>query len=324
MKAAVLTQFGLSPIYTDFPDPFPENDTRQLITVKASAVKNLDRLRASGKHYSSYKTLPDVVGMDGVGLLENGQRVYAQGITGMIAEKGLISKNKFTPLPDMLDYRTAAALPNAILGSAMALRFRADIKRGNSVLINGATGVTGQMAVQVAKYYGASRIIATGRNQDILEKLKMLGADTVVSLRQDDEAIIKQLKEVHFRNTIDIVIDYLWGKPIELIITALKGEGGLHSFTPRVRIVTVGSMAGETINLMSGTLRSSAFEITGSGFGSLSEEEFKKFDTEVLPEMFHLAAEGNLTIDTQIEKVENIETAWNKDIDAGKRLVIEI
>lgn len=323
MKAAVLTQFGLPPIYSDFPDPIPENDTQQLITIKASAVKNLDKFRASGKHYSSYKTLPAVVGMDGVGVLENGQRVYAQGITGMIAEKGLISTSKYTLLPDGLDYATAAALPNAVLGAAMALRFRAGMKPGDTVLINGATGVTGQLAVQIARHYGASQIIATGRNHEALEKLKQLGADTV-SLKQDDEEIIKQLKNIHVHSTINIVIDYLWGKPIELILTALKGQGGLNSFTPKVRIVTVGAMAGETISLTSGTLRSSAFEILGSGFGSLSDEDFKTFDSEVLPEMFHLAADGKLTIDTHSEKLENIDKAWNLEVGAGKRLVIEI
>lgn len=324
MKAALLTQFGTSPVFSEVPEPVPQNSSQILISVKASAIKNLDKLRASGKHYSSYKTLPAIVGMDGVGVLENGQRVYAQGITGMIAEMGLVATDKYTLLPDGLDYVTAAALPNAVLGAAMALRFRAGMKPGDTVLINGATGVTGQLAVQIARHYGASQIIATGRNHDALERLKQLGADTVVSLKQDDEEIIKQLKDMHLHNTIDIVIDYLWGKPIELIITALKGQGGLNSFTPRVRIVTVGAMAGETISLTSGTLRSSAFEILGSGFGSLSEEDFRTFDSEVLPEMFQLAADGKVTIDTHSEKLENIEQAWNLEVGAGKRLVIEI
>ena len=132
------------------------------------------------------------------------------------------------------------------------------------------------------------------------------------------------MKNIHVHNTIDIVVDYLWGKPIELIITALKGQGGLNSFTPKVRIVTVGAMAGVKISLTSGTLRSSAFEILGSGFGSLSEEDFRTFDSEVLPEMFQLAADGKLTIDTHSEKLENIEQAWNLEVGAGKRLVIEI
>lgn len=322
MKAAVLHQLGSVPEYEDFPDPVP-NEEQLLITVKAASIKNLDKGRASGKHYASYTTLPIVAGIDGVGVLENGTRVYAQGITGMIAEKALISKNKFTVLPENIDDVTAAALPNAVMGAALALHYRAEIKKGAVVLINGATGVTGRLAVQIAKYYGACRVIATGRNMQSLEKLKTLGADVTISLAQGDEAIIKQLKELNGSNPIDIVIDYLWGYPAELIITSLKG-GGINTFTQKVRFVTVGSMAGENINLASGTLRSSAIELLGSGLGSFTQENMEKFGTEILPEMFQLAADKKLTIETESAKLENVEKAWQQEATPGKRMVVVI
>jgi NADPH:quinone reductase-like Zn-dependent oxidoreductase len=323
MKAAVLDQLGSTPVFKEFPDPVIHNDEQLLITVKAASIKNLDKLRASGKHYASYTELPAIVGIDGVGMLEDGTRVYAQGITGMIATKALIPKNRYTPLPDHLDDITAAALPNAVIGATMALKYRGGMEKGKVVLVNGATGVTGQIAVQVAKHYGASLLIATGRNAASLEKLKGLGADIVISLKEDDADIIKQLKAIHATTPIDIVIDYLWGHPIELIIAAMKG-GGLHTFTTKVRIVTVGGMAGEHINIASSTLRSSAIELLGSGLGSLSKAELDQFDTEILPEMFQLAADGHLKIETHVEPLENIEVAWNMDIAAGKRLVIAI
>lgn len=321
MKAAVLHQLGSLPVYEDFSTPIPQNDNQLTINVKASAVKNLDKLRVSGKHYASYTNLPVVVGIDGVGTLEDGTRVYAQGITGMISEKALIHKNSYTVLPVGIDFITAAALPNAVIGAVMAIRFRARMKKGDVVLINGATGVTGQMAVQIAKLDGASKIIVTGRNAESLEKLKTLGADVIISLKQDDDAIIKQLKEIHAATPINIVIDYLWGHPVELIITALKG-GGLHNIVPSVRIVTIGSMAGENINLASATLRSSAFEILGSGFGSIAAEDMKRFDTEILPDMFQLAAEGKITIETETASLADIESVWNYEPAPGKRLVI--
>lgn len=322
MKAAVLHQFGHPPKYEDFPDPVPQNE-QVLITVKAASIKNLDKGRASGKHYASYTELPAIVGFDGVGVLADGTRVYAQGITGMIAEKALIAKNRYTVLPDNIDDATAAALPNAVLGSAMALRYRAGIKKGDVVLINGATGVTGQMAVQVAKHYGASAIIATGRNAASLEKLKTLGVDVTVSLGQDDEAVIKKLKEIHTGTPVDIVIDYLWGHPVELIISALKGSG-INTVTRKMRLVTVGSMAGENINLASGTLRSSTIEISGSGLGSLSKEDLQQFSAGVLPEMFQLAAEGKLTIEIENTTLKNIETAWEQETSPGKRMVVNM
>ncbi|MEJ7682408.1 MAG: zinc-binding alcohol dehydrogenase family protein [Segetibacter sp.] len=321
MKAAVLHQLGGLPEYESFADPTPQNEEQLLITVKAASIKNLDKARASGKHYASHTELPAIVGIDGVGILENGTRVYAQGITGMIAEKALIAKNKYIVLPQNIDDATAAALPNAVMGAALALRYRAEVKKGNVVLINGATGVTGQLAVQIAKYYGASEVIATGRNMKSLEKLKTLGADVIISLKQDDEAIIKQLKEIYNSTPFDIVIDYLWGHPAELIIDALKG-GGLNWFARKVRIVTVGSMAGESIDLASGVLRSSAIELMGSGLGSFSQEDMQNFNTRTVPQMFDLAADGKLTIETEKTTLENIKTAWQQEAAPGKRLVV--
>ena len=136
MKAAVLNKLGTSPVYQDVEDPVPKNEEQILIKVKAASIKNIDKLRAGGKHYASYKELPAIVGIDGVGILENGKRVYAQGLTGMLAERALISRNRFSVLPDKIDDIVAAALPNAILGTSMALLFRAKMQKGHSVLIN--------------------------------------------------------------------------------------------------------------------------------------------------------------------------------------------
>ena len=125
------------------------------------------------------------------------------------------------------------------------------------------------------------------------------------------------------KTPINIIIDYLWGHPGELIISALKGEG-MNSFTSRVRIVTVGSMAGENIQLNSAILRSSAIEILGSGVGSISQQEMQIYISEVLPEMFQLAAAGKLQIDCETTELKNIETAWNQVVAPGKRLVVQV
>lgn len=322
MKSAVLKQLGTTPCYDDFQDPIPTNTDHLLMTVKAASIKNLDKARASGAHYASYKEFPVVVGIDGVGVLENGTTVYAQGVTGMIGEKALISKERYTVVPEALDVSLAAALPNAVLGATIALRNRAKMHTGNVVLINGATGVTGQLAVQVAKHYGAAKVIVTGRSSERLEKLHNLGADVSISLAQEDGAIVQQLQQLHREAPIDIVLDYIWGHPVELIIQSLKGEG-VHSVSHPVTIVTVGDMAGKTIALGSGTLRSSDITLLGSGLGSLSRQDLREFDTEVLPEMFQLAVSGGLTLDIHEEQLENIEHAWNAEVD-GKRVVVRI
>lgn len=165
-------------------------------------------MRASGKHYSTQdeEWTAKVPGGDGVGLLADGTRVYAIAASGMIAEKAAIGKDIMVKLPAGIDDATAAALPNAIIGSALALRFRAGLQKGETVLVNGATGVTGKTSVQIAKYYGAKKVIATGRNEQSLKALLTLGADEVVSLKQDDESLVSQIKGIHRESPVDVRI----------------------------------------------------------------------------------------------------------------------
>jgi NADPH:quinone reductase-like Zn-dependent oxidoreductase len=322
MKAAVLYQLGQPPRCADFDEPVPVNGEQLLVNIKAAAIKNLDKGRASGVHYASYKQLPVVVGVDGVGTLQNGTRVYAFGLTGMIAEKALISSKSYVKLPDGIDDVTAAALPNAVFGAGAALRFRARLAKGETVLINGATGVTGMLAIQIAKHFGAKKVIAMGRNADVLQTLPALGADEVISLKQEDEQIVNRLVAIHSSTPIDVVVDYTWGHPAELILQALKGNS-VSAFTHRVRYLTVGSLAGDKISLSSNILRSSAIEILGSGLGSINQEEMAKVYSELLPEMLQLAADGKLKIETVTAPLKDVEGAWN--MDAGnKRVVIVV
>lgn len=323
MKAAVVYKKGEMPKYAEFADPIANEENQVLISVKAVAITNLDKGIVSGAHYSSENenSYGTVIGSDAIGFLENGTRVYARGISGTMAEKALVEKNRMVKLPDGISDATAAAMPNAVAGSAMALRFRAEIKHGETVLINGATGFTGQMAIQIAKYYGAKKIIVTGRNEKTLQTLLELGADQIIPLKQDDENIIWQLKEIHQNTPIDIVLDYLWGNAAELILKALKGNG---SFTNKIRYVSVGSMAGDTIQLSAGILRSVDLQLSGSGLGSWTKDEVKLLFTEILPEMFLLAAQNMLKVNTEEVSIVDIETKWNTEVSDGKRLVVVI
>ncbi|MFH6996420.1 zinc-binding alcohol dehydrogenase family protein [Flavobacterium sp. FlaQc-57] len=323
MKAAVVYKKGEMPKCADFAEPIVQNENQILLSVKAVAITNLDKGKASGKHYSSENNSQNgfVIGSDGVGLLENGTRVYARGISGTIAEKAIIDKNIVVPLPDGISDAIAASLPNAVAGSAMALKFRANIQKGETILINGGTGFTGQIAIQIARHYGAKKIIVTGRNEKMLQNLLELGADEVVSLRQDDHAIIAQLKQMHSNTPIDIILDYLWGHPAELILTALKGNG---SFTNKVRYVTIGGMAGDNIQLSSGILRSIDLQLSGSGLGSWSKNEVKLLFSEILPEMFLLAAQNKLKVNIETVSLVDIEEAWSREVLDGKRLVVII
>ena len=323
MKAAVIYQKGELPQYTDFPEPVAQNNDEVLVTVKAVAIKHLDKSRASGKHYSSdtSKENGKVIGGDGVCLLEDGTRVYGMGISGMLAEKALIDKDRIVKIPDGVDDATAAALPNAVIGAAMGLKFKADIQPGDVVLINGATGFTGRVAVQITKHYGAKKVIVTGRNQTSLNDLLSLGADETILVLQDDESFKAQLAAIHAATPIDVIIDYLWGHTAEMILACVKGNG---SFTNRVRYVSIGAMTGDLIQLSAANLRSVNLHLTGSGLGAWSKPQVGQLFSQILPEMFALAAAGKLHVDTAAVKLENIAELWELDVDGGKRLVVVI
>lgn len=316
-------QKGELPQYVDFPEPTAQNDEEILVSIKAVALKHVDKQRASGKHYSSeaLKENGRVIGGDGVCLLEDGTRVFGMGVSGTLAEKATIRRNLIVKLPVELDDATAAALPNAVIGAAMGLKFKAEIQPGNVVLINGATGFTGSVAVQVAKYYGAKKVIVTGRNQDSLQKLSLLGADELVPILQDDDSFTAQIASIHSASPIDIIIDYLWGHTAEMILSCLTGDG---SFTNRIRYVSVGSMAGDLIQLSAANLRSVDLQLTGSGLGAWSKRQVGQLFSEILPEMFHLAATGKLKVETITVKLENIAELWELAVPNGQRLVVTI
>ncbi|MDH5034661.1 MULTISPECIES: quinone oxidoreductase family protein [Chryseobacterium] len=322
MKAAVVFAKGSIPQYADFQEPeVQENEI--LISVKAASIKNLDRARAGGNHYSTenQKHQPAVIGTDGAGYLENGSKVYFFSKKGTVSEKAVADKKMIIPIPEGLDFSLAAALPNAVMGSAMALKFKAGIQPGNTVLINGATGITGRIAVQIARLYRAQKIIVTGRNEESLQSLLELGADEIVSLKLEDNDFKQKIKEIHQETPIDIIIDYVWGHSVEMILSAFKGDG---TFSHKTKLVTIGGMSGDTIQLSSQILRGTDIQISGSGLGSWTKEESALLFSEIIPEMFQAAVEGEIKMETHEVDIKDIETIWNAEIESGKRLVIRI
>jgi NADPH:quinone reductase-like Zn-dependent oxidoreductase len=323
MKAAVIFEKGEMPQYMDIAEPTVQNEDEILVSVKAVALKHFDKSKASGKHYSSQLANSDgqIIGGDGICLLPDGTRIYGMNVSGMMAERATIEKDRIVPVPAGLDDATAAALPNAVIGAAMGLRFKADINAGEVVLVNGATGFTGRVAVQIAKHYGAKKVIVTGRNQQSLNELLSLGADELISIQQTDENFMAQIRAVHSATPIDVVIDYLWGHTAEIILASLKGQG---SFTHKTRYVSVGAVTGDEIKLSAANLRSVDLQLTGSGLGSWSKDQVRKLFIDILPEMFQLAADGKLKVETVKVELKNIADLWDLDVANGQRLVVVI
>jgi NADPH:quinone reductase-like Zn-dependent oxidoreductase len=157
----------------------------------------------------------------------------------------------------------AAAIAIPGMSSWAALRERARLRAGETVLINGATGTSGRLAIQIAKHLGARKVIATGRR--LSDDLRALGADTLLQLVEDRDSLEQAFNKV-FRDGVDVILDYLWGMSAEtLMIAAAKTapEG-----VP-IRYVEIGSISGRDINLPSAVLRSSSLQLMGSGFASV-------------------------------------------------------
>ncbi|HEU5383310.1 MAG TPA: zinc-binding alcohol dehydrogenase family protein, partial [Ktedonobacteraceae bacterium] len=200
MKAAVLHHFGDIPRYEDFPDPTPLEE-EILARVKAVALENFDRALAKGTHYARRQllpTLPAIVGTDGIALRDDGQLIGFGGLRppyGSMAEKAVFPKTHCVPIPEGVDAATAATVPASTLTALFALRCGAKLQPDEAVLIHGATGFAGKLAIQVARLLGAQRVIGTGRSQASLEKLRELGADAVIGLKQSDEALVEAFKQ---------------------------------------------------------------------------------------------------------------------------------
>lgn len=319
MKAAVLNKLGKTPVFDDFKDPQVTSDSYCLMNVKASALKNLDRLMTRREFYAHYEELPAVVGTDAVGVLENGTRVYARG-AGTFAEKMLVRRADAVNLPEGLDWAAAAAIPNAALGSYLPLKVKGEIKKGDVVLINGGTGITGKFAIQLARHYGASRIIVSGRVQGREEELTELGADELIST-EGNPSLASAINEQNEKFGIDLVLDYLWGEAAEIILQSLsQGQGATEK---PVRFINIGNVVSPHVNLHSNVIRSSKLEILGSGLGSYSKNEFQDFYQNVLPGIFQLAVEEIVHIGVHKEKLEDIGSFWNQDVK-GKRTVVMI
>ena len=319
MKAAVLHALGELPRFEDFPDPQP-TEGEALIQVKAASVKNVDKTIASGAHYERIPRLPCVCGVDGVGVLDDGTRVYCGGARppyGMMAERSVVARVWCLPVPEKVDDIAAAALPNPAVSAWLALTWRAQLRPGETVLILGATGVAGQLAVQIAKHLGAGRVLAAGRNRRVSERLHDLGADAILPLDLSDQELTSTFVLEIGRQGLDVVIDYVWGHPTEVLLGALSRHD-LKAAASRTRLVEIGDMAGPTIALPAEVLRSSGVELYGGGGGSVPHQAI----FEAFPQIWALAADGKLHVETEAVPLADVESAWvRQDLD-GRRLVI--
>jgi NADPH:quinone reductase-like Zn-dependent oxidoreductase len=306
MKAAVVNAFGVPPSFEDFREP-EAGDGETVVTVDAAALSPIVRRLAEGQHYTSGGSAGFVPGVDGVGIDSDGRRVYflfPRAPFGSMAEKSLVSRAMTVPVPDPIASDRAAAIVTGALASWVALSRRARLVKGETVLILGATGSSGSMAIQTARHLGAGKVIAVGRNR---AKLDRLDADVAIGLTEDADAALRQ----EFDRGVDVVLDFVWGDPASRILRAATANRGSRTGEPRLRYVQLGTMAGEEISIRGDMLRRSGLELMGSGVGSVTIADLIAGAGELL------AAAPAAGFDTPFESVplHAIGDIWKGDPD---------
>ncbi|GAA4318273.1 zinc-binding alcohol dehydrogenase family protein [Compostibacter hankyongensis] len=318
MKAAVIHAFGEIPQYREFPDPVPlENEV--LVEVKASVLENFDKLTVAGTHYSSrqlFPQFPAIPGTDGVGRNLEGKLVAFGNVRppyGAFAEK--VVAGYALPVPEGIDPADAAAILPSVLTSLLPLKYAAKLLPGETVLVNGATGVSGRIAVQVAKMLGAGKVVGTGRNKRSLALLSKLGADETISLDQPEEQLAEAFIRGNEGRGYDVVVDFLWGRPAEILIsTFIPQEAGFAK--RRIRYIQIGEKAGAHVSLPGSALRTSGLELMGVGQvpqQALSEE---------IAAVWEGIGTGKFYMEIEKVPLSGIADAWQQDDLQGKRLVV--
>lgn len=314
MHAAVVHSFDTPPRYTDFTAPVATG-SEIMLEVVAAALHPRVRSAADGSHYSSAGALPMVPGVDGVGRTADGELRYFvvdDGRAGSMAEQVVVDRRRTVPLPGGTDPVAVAAAMNPAMSSWVALRRRIEFPPGGSVLVLGATGNAGRLAVQIARHLGAARVIGAGRDAGSLALLPALGADDVVGLGAQDTA--ERLGATG--GEVDVVLDYLWGEVTGQAMPALLR--GRRDRAKALSWIQLGSMAGLELTLPSYLLRAANLTVLGSGQGSVSA-------AGIVAELPALAAEitaGTLTVDPVPMPLEQVTEAWQTPTQPGRRIVL--
>ncbi len=318
MQAAVVRQFDRPPHFEAFDPPVPSGDHDELVEVLASGLHPRVRSQANGSHYASTDELPLIPGIDGVGRRSDGSLVYfilPDTAYGAMAERTVIDARRSISVPSGADPILLAAAMNPGMSSWVALQRRVSLRRGQSVLILGATGSAGQLAVQIAKHLGAGAVVAAGRGADRLAAMGGLGADDTIDLAADPELVAHELAAK--AANVDVVLDYLWGKPAESAIMPL-----LTGRDDRARLIAwvqIGAVAGASISLPSAALRQANIHFLGSGQGSVSAAGI----LSTLPELAAQIGQGSFSIEVVARPLADVESVWNDMAGATGRVVLQ-
>jgi NADPH2:quinone reductase len=296
MRAARIAELGQAP------EPV-EIEGSGSIEVAAAALNPLDLAVASGRHYAGHPPLPYVPGCEAIGH-RDGQRLYlfgdGRGLTkdGFLVERVDFPDELAIPIPDSVDDAQAVAAGIAGLAGYVPVAKVAAVAPDDRVLVLGATGSVGTVAVQTAKLLGASRVVAAGRDETKLQRLLELGADATVQFGHA------------YGEEFDVVIDPLWGEPlVRALDAAARGA----------RVVHIGQSAGPEATLTSGVVRGKQLRILGYSNFALSRADL----SEAYRELLGHVADGLVRVEFESFPLERVGNAWAAQ-ERGEKAVVTL
>jgi NADPH2:quinone reductase len=303
VRAALVEQIGQAPVVGEVAEP-QRGEGQALVQVTAAAINPVDISMSLGKFYGGVPEVPYVMGREAVGRviegdqLEPGTQIWFQPpVGGAFAEYAIAYESQAIVLPEGTDHALAVALGIAGLSGWLAVEWRAHVRGGERVLVLGATGVVGLVAVQAARILGASHIVAAGRDRDALAVAKELGAHEAVTLDED------------FGGPFDVVIDPLWGPPAEKALPATAFSG---------RYVQMGQSAGPEATLRSGDIRGKSVAIMGFTMGHVPQEK----QEAAYHRLIELASSGDLKIERETLPLDWVGEAWKRQQDSPHRKLV--
>ena len=311
MRAALVEQIGEPPVVGEVAEP-ERGPGQALVQITAAPLNPIDLSISAGRFYGGHPDPPYVPGREAVGRVLQGDRFasgtqvwFMPGGNGCMAEYAVVDEDACIELPDGTDHALAASLGIAGLTGWLAVEWRAHLRGGERVLVLGATGMVGLVAVQTARILGAGRIAAAGRDADALEAAAAAGADEVVVLEGDMQQKFEQALE----GRPDVVIDPLWGEPARAAVEAMAYSG---------RLVQVGQSAGADATLRSGAVRGKSLAILGFTLGQVPRER----QVAAYAKLLEHSTSGELTIERETLPLDWAGEAWRRQESSPQRKLV--
>ncbi len=314
MLAAVLERRGEPPVVRDV-EPPPRGDGQAIVRVAAAGLNPIDISIGDGRFYGPLPDTPYVAGREGVGTVVEGSqlrpgtrvRFEIPSPPGAFAELARVDEEAAIELPDGVDEALAAGLGIAGLAGWLAVEWRARLEPGETVLVLGASGVVGQVALQAARIAGAGRIVAAARSEAGLARARELGAHEAVQL--DGDGLAERLSEA-CGGRLDVVIDPLWGAPVVAAMRAASANA---------RIVHLGQSAGPEATVPSSLVRGKLLSILGHSTHGVPRDVRRRAYTT----MAEHAARGELVLDVERVPLSQAPDAWRRQARSpGHKLVL--